>query len=187
MGKSLLMLFHTTRSMSFAQVDAEQTKLSADVQLCSQRLGLNAVPALNLESLPLGFHDVVGNPIATVKKLAAFAGLDWNATIEAKAEAAVQAAAQRKKEMGGKIVYQMDAFGLTEEDIAERLQNCGRYGIHEPSFAAEIAAKKLLTKPMCKREFDGTGVLHNLTDSARHNQTYCHGKCANNASSLVVL
>merc|ERR1712226_458634 len=66
----------------------------------------------------------IAQPVETLRQFASFAGLEWNAAIETRAEAAVEAAALRKKSMGGKVVYQLGAFGLTEAGIQERLDNC---------------------------------------------------------------
>jgi len=125
--KSLLILFQTTRTMTFADLSIERSKHATDVQLCSQKRGLAAVPNLNVDSLPLHFHDVIGKPIDTLKQVAAFLDLGWNSTIEAKAVAAVEEASLKKKRMGGKMIYQVEKFGLTEEMIRERLGKCNQY------------------------------------------------------------
>jgi len=128
--KSLLMLFHTTRSITFSDVDVEKTKSATDLQVCGQRRGLAAVPNLGLNSLALNFHDVIQKPIETLEKVVEFAGLEWNATSRARTEAAVQVAAARKKSMGGKITYDIKAFGLTDESIRERLVACDQQEKH---------------------------------------------------------
>jgi len=107
-------------------VDPAVTKVASDIQLCSQQRGLRAIPSMDISSLQLHFREVIEQPIGTLKRLALFTGFDWNATIEARAEAAVKAASLRKKRMGGKIVYQLGAFGLTEAGVQERLNNCDR-------------------------------------------------------------
>jgi hypothetical protein len=184
--KSLLLLFHTTRSMTLPDVSVEQTKLAADVQICSQRRGLAAVPSLEMKSLALNFHDVIGQPIDTLKQFAAFTGLEWNATIEARAEAAVEAAALRKKRMGGKIVYQIYAFGLTETNIRERLEKCERYGSYEALSTTAAMATHTERKPFyvvvpatMSNEPNETFGNHikingNLTPHREHNWTFCH-------------
>jgi hypothetical protein len=129
--KSLLFLFHTSRSMINSYVDPSVTKIAADIQLCSQRRGLQTIPSIDIESLQLHFREVIEQPIGTLKRLALFAGFEWNTTIEARAEVAVQAASLKKTRMGGKIVYQLGAFGLTEAGVQERLDNCGSYGSFE--------------------------------------------------------
>jgi len=135
--KSLLVLFHITRSMSLPYVSPEVSKVASDIQLCSQRRGLKLIPTLEIDSLQLHFRDVIAQPVETLRQFASFAGLDWNAAIETRAEAAVEAAALRKKNMGGKVVYQLGPFGLTEAGIQERLDNCetesfGSSAITEP-------------------------------------------------------
>merc|ERR1711861_62257 len=70
------------------------------------------MPSVNVASKALYFQDVIGQPIDVLKEVVAFAGLPWNAAKEATAEAAVVAQRLRKKKMGGKIAYDMEAFEL---------------------------------------------------------------------------
>lgn len=138
--KSFLILFQTTRSLTFPDLNVERTKLAADVHLCSQQRGLAATPGVNVDSFALDFHDVIKKPIDTLKSVSAFLGFEWNATHEAKAIAAVKEASSKKKSMG-KLVYQVEEFGLTDIKIRERLGNCSKYfsGFDLASTARDVA------------------------------------------------
>jgi len=131
--KSLLMLQHMTRSMAIPDESksTDRTVDAAQLQLCAQQRGLAAMPSVNVTSKALYFQDVIGQPIDVLKEVVAFAGLPWNAAKEATAQAAVVAQRLRKKKMGGKITYDMEAFGLTEDKIRERLSRCSSHAAQE--------------------------------------------------------
>jgi hypothetical protein len=169
--KSLLYLFHTTRNMVFSEVNVEKTKIATDIQLCAQRRGLAATTTTDIDSLALHFHDVIGQPLNTLKQVAEFTGLHWNATIETRAQVAIEAAARRKKEMGGKIVYQIDAFGLTEAGIRERLGKCEQYDIFtEPSTSTSTTTtvttteRELFCMKLLRPETHGTATTLNQSN-----------------------
>jgi hypothetical protein len=147
--KSMLVLVHTARSMSSPYVNIEMTKAATDVQICAQHRGLDAIPTTGLDYLSLNHHDVVGKPIETLRQVAELAGLEWNATMQSQAEAAVHAGNLNKKRMGGKIAYQIEAFGLTEDKIRERLRNCKRTLNHEDPLMAKAEKLMVLDDASC--------------------------------------
>merc|ERR1719261_2117075 len=151
--KSLLLLVHTARSMSSPYVNIEMTKAATDVQICAQHRGLDAIPTTGLDYLSLYHHDVVGKPIETLRQVAELAGLEWNATMQFQAEAAVHAGNLNKKRMGGKIAYQIEAFGLTEDKIRERLGNCKRHLSYDddPVMRAKTANPRILDDTSCSK------------------------------------
>jgi len=155
--------------MTLPYVSPEVSKVASDIQLCSQRRGLKLIPTLEIDSLQLHFRDVIAQPVEALRQFASFAGLEWNAAIETRAEAAVEAAALRKKSMGGKVVYQLGAFGLTEAGIQERLDNCetesfGSSAIREPDMEIR-ELREQVEGTICAMSSNVTDInLTNLTN-----------------------
>jgi hypothetical protein len=153
--KSLLLLYQTARAMATspyatsADMHIEQTKAATDVQVCAQQRGLDAMPTSGLDYLSLQHHDVIGKPVETLKQVAEFASLEWNPTIQSQVEAAVWAGNLKKKKLGGKITYQIEAFGLTEDKIRDRLKNCRRYESYEDPLRAKAEDLKIHGAALC--------------------------------------
>jgi hypothetical protein len=140
---------HTTRSITFSVVPIQQTVAAAEMQVCTQGHGLASVPTSGLDYLALQFQDVIGKPMETLSQVAKFASLEWNTAVRSRAEVAVQAAAQRKKKMGGKITYDMEAFGLTEANIRNRLENCARQSRHEDHSTTVMEKMRIQDNVVC--------------------------------------
>jgi len=198
--KSLLMLQHMTRSMSIPD-ESKSTDREVDaatLQLCAQQRGLLAdMPSANVESKALQFRDVIGQPIHTLKEVVAFADLPWNAAREATAQAAVAAQSLRKKKMGGKITYDMEAFGLTEDKIRERLSRCDRYealelkaqpaveeALEVDTAAAEVLPGKLM---VCNATLSSKANLSSTLQTASSENSSFHAVTFTPAHKAAVL